>query len=684
MPKAKQQEDFSKNYASDLDFAQEIRNIYCPLLESLEADRATREEGWQQCYRAWSKDRTNDDASYDGISNIDLPQLRKECETMTRRIVKGMFPEDYIRAHTNILANEDLAQVNSEIVRHYLDNVMKFKSSATPWIKQGVILGTSPIRTFWRKDVNEQFIRKREMVLKNGVWTPTRTIKKEEITLYNAPVARAEDLFNVYVYPKNASSPDELQIIFYKGKVHRQFLEEKAKKGQVYGWEELKETGKETDQDFQESQERMSQFGESGTLTAPKGNELFDYLEIWMNLKLPGKDKPCPVVIEILNKEYVTRIQHNPYWHQQPPFDWFRYITGLPGEFYGRGLPEASLEVQQQLNDTIRQGVDSNTLSLNNITIVNPAFAPNADSFEIEPRAVWWADPAGVKQFQFPDLSDGAIKMGSFLRGIITEMSDNTPQLPDPLSGKARSTGQAQLALNEFQTDIIFFLQQMSDDSLKPFLKKVHSLLQQHVPDDDVIRISPKYSKSWINNVVDAGAIIGGFDFEWLTSIEMDGHTVKTNQLLNFMKIIIDMKRADPSMDIGVNLQNIFIKFLRDSMKIRDYHNIIESDRSDDSIDPGMESRLIEMGALISVNKNDDDDAHIIRHNADKARIKDPYKKSLMEQHIQEHMSKKEAKVREAVQMQAMIQQQQASGGQGNRTQIPQSDNEADMMRGMR
>jgi len=677
------------NWASDEKFAQPLRDDLIKIWRKEKTDRGEREHRWQEYYRSWSTDENQEDANYDGIANINLPQIRKEVETMSRRLVKGLFPADYLRAHTNIIANEDLAQVNTEIVRHYLDNVMKFKNAAIPWIKQGVIYGTSPIRTFWDRTANEQLIRKRVFKKKDGVFVPTRQVVKEEVVLYDAPVGRAEDLFQTWVYPSNASRVEDIEMVFWRTKITKSQLEAKAKKNAAFGIDSFKDDGATVSQAFDQSQERMAQFGASAELISKETEGLFTLLEIWLLNKLPDTgEQQVPVVVEIIDETHVIRVQRNGFWHQTFPFDFMRYIIPPPGEFYGRGLPEATIKVQQQLNDTLNQGMDSATLALNNITIINPAFAPNADSFEVEPRAVWWADPQGVKQMTFPDLSDAALKTTSLLRGIITEMSDNSPQLPDALSGKARSTGQAQLALAEFQTDILFFLDQIANESLKPFVGKVHSLLQQFIDDDAVIRITPKYARSWIHNIVEPTEIIGGFDFEWLASIDMDAESIKTQQMLNFIRVATQLQQVMPPEErVTVNWENYFIKMLRDQFKIRDFHNIIESSRFDDRIDPDMEYKILNLGGQIKVNVNDDHPVHIGKHTVDIARLKDPYQRSLMEKHIVEHRQKEQAK-QVAIQQQALLfaseQQQKQPGQSGNPQQIPESTSAADLSRGQR
>jgi hypothetical protein len=438
----------------------------------------------------------------------------------------------------------------------------------------------------------------------------------------------------------------------------------------------------------------MAQFSESGELFAiDEGDKLYDLLECWLELEL---DDGCyPAVVEIVNERLVTRIQRNPFWHQLPPFDFMRYIKGLPGQFYGQGLPEPVLPMQHQVNDHANQGMDSATLALNNITIINPAYAPNSDSFEIEPGAKWYADPNAVKQMNFPDLSDTAIKNVSYVRGMITEMSDNSPQMPDPLAGKARSTGQAQMAINEWQTDLYSFIDDIATESLNPFAKKVHMLLQQNLKDDDVIRITGKYAGTWINRVVVPEMIFGNFAFNWTGRLQIESKTIQTQQMMNFAKIYQTIP-PEERQGMRFNWENFILKLMRDGFHIKDTSNLIETSRLKSSTPPDIEHRILDLGGTIKVMPGDDDAVHMAYHEAEAKKldpVKDRFKLAILARHQLQHKTQREEKARAAqmqAQMQAMmmaqVQNQQPSKQvtAGNLNQINESTDPADMNRGMK
>lgn len=684
------------NYAKDEEFGKTISINLLDILKSVKQARQGRELVWQESYRQWSIDKTDVDTNYKGMADLKVPQLRKEVETMSRRIYKGLLPDDYLKGEAaSGFSDEELTTVNTQVVRHYYDNVMQIKRQLYPWVKQKVLFGTSPIRQYWHKSENEMFYKKRiAFEDKQGVVRFRAENVKENVVLYNAPKLRAEDIFNTWVYPHNAQQQEDIEIVFWRTNVKKFDLENKARMNMCAHLDKLEDRGEEVRRDFQEAQERLSQFSDTGEFQSLQGNNNFELIEAWCQLVLPGSDRPVPCVVEIVG-DVCTRIQRNPYWHQQSPFDFGRFIIPPPGEFYGRGLPEAAMSLAHQLDDTMNQTMDATTLALNNITIINPAYAPNAESFEIEPNAVWWADPNAVKQFVFPDLTDSGYKAAGTLRNWISEMSDNQPQLPDPLSGKARSTGQAQLAVSEWQTDLFCFIDFLSVEALSSMAHKTHSLLQQYLGEDDIVRVSGKYADTWTQRVVTPEDLCGRYKFKWMGALQIESQSVKTQQMLNLLQIWKNLPE-DAQSQVKMRWQNFMVKLMRDGFLIKDVDNIVETDHMVATTPPALETKILKQGGDIRVEKADNDDVHIMAHEADHKEL-DVLARAKNAKHLEEHRKQKDEKIAEVKQIEMQMAALQAGGAgpqggppqggggqRGNPTQIPEGTSDANLNRGLR
>lgn len=685
-----------QNYAEDKEFAATVGNNLIELWNVCRTTRKERERVWQESYRVWTVDKLHTDNGYQGMADLKIPQLRKEIETMSRRIYKGLLPDDYLKAEPDGgLGDDELTMVNTQVVRHYLDNVMQAKRALYPWVKQLVVYGTSPIRQYWFRQENDMFYKKREpFVDARGVIRYKSTPVKEMVKTYDAPKLRAEDMFNTWVYPHSASSSDQIEIVFFRTLTKKSQLVAKQKQKMCVDVSQIQEAGSDIKQEFSESQERGQQFGDSQEVRSLQGDSYYELLEIWCDLILPGETVAVPCVVEIIGQKLCTRIQRNPYWHQKIPIDFGRLIIPPPGEFYGRGLPEACMSLQHQLEDTMNQTMDATSLAISPITIINPAYAPNSESFEIEPGAQWWADPNAIKQFQFPDLTEAGYKAAGTIKGWISELSDNQPQLPDPIAGKARSTGQAQMAINEWQTDLFTFIDFLSIEALNPMAYKIHSLIQQYISDDDVIRVAGRYAGTWLERVITPQDIVGRYKFKWTGALQIENQSIKTQQMLNFIKIYPTLP-PEAQQAVKLNWENVMIKLFRDGFLVKDVENIISTERMSASITPDLEERILKLGGEIKVVLEDDDDLHIKFHKMEAQGDKDPLSSAKRAKHIYDHEMQKQKKQAMA-QQQAIAQQMQmaqAQGGgkpggppkpPGDSSQIPQSTDQASMEKGMR
>lgn len=273
----------------------------------------------------------------------------------------------------------------------------------------------------------------------------------------------------------------------------------------------------------------------------------------------------------------------------------------------------------------------------------------------------------------------------SIMRSVITEMSDNSPQLPDPIAGKARSTGQAQLAVGEWQTDLFTIVELIGYQALNPMAKKTHMLIQQNVSDDDIIRISGKFSGKWINRVVTPEEILGNFNFKWVPALQIENTSIKTQQMLNFLRVY---STIPPQERPALNMETFLIRLMRDGFGVKDIHNLFDIERANPSVPPEIEHRILDLGGEIKVQRSDDDTVHEREHRFYMKSQKDLYKLAVMEKHLIEHVNQRQTKELQAQQAAMALKMQQAQmrppGRSGNPGQIPESTSQEDLQRGMR
>src|SRR5690606_30313257 len=177
----------------------------------------------------------------------------------------------------------------------------------------------------------------------------------------------------------------------------------------------------------------------------------------------------------------------------------------------------------------------------------------------------------------------------------------------DPIAGKARSTGQAQLAINEWQTDLFTFIDFIATEALAPMAFKTHSLIQQFIEDDEVIRITGKYANTWINRVVTPEDVVGSYKFTWIGALQIENQAIKTQQILNFLKIFPTFP-PEAQQQIRLIWPNIITKLLRDGFLIKDIDNVLETKRMREATPPALEEKILKLGGMIRVVESDDDE----------------------------------------------------------------------------
>lgn len=209
------------------------------------------------------------------------------------------------------------------------------------------------------------------------------------------------------------------------------------------------------------------------------------------------------------------------------------------------------------------------------------------------------------------------------------------------------------MAIGEWQTDLFNFIEQLSNEALNPLSMMTHSLIQQNISDDTVIRITGKLANEYIFKVVTPDDINGNYDFRWIGSIQSESQSVRTQQMLQLLKIL---PMIPPNAGVTMNWQNFIIRILKDGIQLKNPEEIVETERMKSTVPPLIENKILEMGGEIEVRHADNDDVHINFHNQ-LLDSTDALVRAKLSAHIAEHELQKQKKAEEAM-MQQMMQQQ--------------------------
>ena len=177
---------------------------------------------------------------------------------------------------------------------------------------------------------------------------------------------------------------------------------------------------------------------------------------------------PIPMKIDIYGNSICGLIQRNPFYHQRPPYVVGKYIQPNADEFYGQGIPWATQYMQYEINSKAEQGMDSATIALNPVAIIDPGLAGASNEFNYEPGVIWWASPQGVKVTSMPDTTPIAYQAIQQLRTQMADYSDRSPALPPQLMGKSRTATQSEMVFDSLGVDNWLFQLQNEQMILTP------------------------------------------------------------------------------------------------------------------------------------------------------------------------------------------------------------------------
>lgn len=691
------------NWASNKKIMERIRVDLPALVKRTMDDRVALEEDWLEYFRMWNvqKDTNN---YYKGNARLYIPEVRKNIEAKARELTESAFPNDqYLtcipgKGGTNEGADLQLQFRKWQIMQSGLQWKMHIFN------RQKAMLGTSAAYVPWRSE-------------KRWEWASSKSAKGvkpkfQQVDVYNGPDFEVVNMFMWY-----ALNPLHWQFqnfgCFENKLVDRFELEKRNKAGEVFEFQEidkaLGEAMGKTElarfiQMIEASNLIIEKGGYSGEARLPTKDEVRNkhilHTEVYCFMELPeacvedeDPSQPIPVVVDIYNSSHIGNIKRNKFFHQQAPYVASWYIPPNAGEFYGSGQPKATRYMQHEVNSKAEQGMDSATLALNPIAIIDPAKVGNMDEFLLEPGAKWFADPSGVKLAQIPDVTPVAYQAISQLRAQIQDFSDRTPALPSQFGGKARTAFQADIVNQAQSIDSSSFLKFDELLVFQPLMIQWQYLTDQNVEDKQILYFfGDQYNKAK-QILVRKNKMLGKYMYQWVAAQTIMNRQIISSQIINFLKVIAT---APPAMiqQSGINLGEICRFLWRDGFNLPNYQKVFGSEY-DESTDPEVEHAMLREGMEIQVSPGDDDAFHIKVHDQDmKAKDLDDAEKEQLAQHIAQHQKQMQQKQMvqqlKQQQAQAMAQQQQQTGykarnpGSGNRTQVNQNANVSNASSGIR
>lgn len=701
---------WNHNFAENKKVRERIESLLIPSLKGVREERQPLQEEWKKFFNMWNV-KHDEHHAYTGRAKLYIPEVRKNVEAQARQLVDAAFPsEEFFDCSPGEAGTKKGAQIWKSIQRWNIER-SQLRVKFHPFCRQEVLYGTSPAYVSWTEKQNR--------IMRSARDPKTKKIKvsRDLIKAVSHPDFLVRDLMLWHTMnPKISDLSDgcfEDYLIGYFDILRR------SKSGQLHDIESLfeeKSDALKMDElrDYVEKMENtgLSILSEQGLVGEYDLNEdqgldpkLRKYLctSVYIDMVLPeaceddeDQELPIPLKIEIYNGNHVGFVGRNPFWHQKPPYLVGKYILPNADEFYGQGIPWAIQYMQHEINSKAEQAMDSATLALNPLAFVDPALAAQISDFNVEPGAIWFIRPDGVKLGAVPDLTNTGYAAISQLRGQMMDYSDRAPALPPQLLGKARSATQADVVDRAMSVDMKAFSNQNEIMVLQPLLEMWESLTDQNIQDDQVIMILGRRSSDWKRMLVRKSQTLGQYAYFWKASSYNANKPIMARQMLDMVKVSATLP-PDAQQRLNFKYDELFKILWTEMFNLPDGDRLFGNPEEMVSQDPEVEHKMLELGLELEVLPADNDDEHIQKHMEFAKSLKDEQLQASLEYHIMMHdiqKKKKVAAMQQMIQMrQAMMQQQamaQQSAGQrkspgsGNRTQMNSNMNAGDMGSGVR
>jgi hypothetical protein len=703
------------NLAHDSAARDLVETKLLPTLPRVRSERKTLETSWMRYYRIWSAER--DQQSYQGRSRVYVPIGRRVIENWVQKLKRDLFAD--ADSYFDVLALRQSFEQRRDgiktLFRYFLEKHMRLRRKVTPFLRQCVTYGTSPVAMAWRYDESILPVL-RDIEDADGNITGKTERAIEHVVNYVGPTFRVCDLFAWYISPVTCEDPKDSNLCFEELLLNRDRLRELATvpigDDEALGMmfentdEALNQdqSSADTSDKYQAEQQRLASKGFTARYDAKDPARPIDLTEVYWKYDLDGTGIAWWRVT-IAGDRVPLRIQKNPFWHGRPPWLAGKFVE-LTNEFYGRGLPETFDRMQYTLNDIGDQANDALTWCMNPIAIVDSYNVQDPASIRMRPGAKWLATPDAIKftepPKETPAVGYNAVQQFAALINDTSAAAAFAPgAVPNRSKGRAFSTATgANLAATEMSVQVRDVVENLEDQVFEPMLFMMHTLTMQCLSRPMILRIAGADGASIVEHKLSAADVVGDYDFAWLGSTHTQNQQVRSQQMINYLQIaakIPPQLLASQNMviDYGYLLKAIWAE----GMGLRNADRVIRPIKPTHSLDPRIENDLFVVGRgdEVQVAEADIDELHLKVHDEGlRNPLLTPWGHAQLMAHMQQHIASAMAKavLQQQQAMQAQLQQGvpplngagrpgAPGGAQPNPGRLDQTSTPADVLRGM-
>ena len=477
-------------------------------------------------------------------ANISVPYVQSIVETLKPRILDAR-PEFVVQGR-----NEDDQMKASKVndLLNYTWEIAKADATAEKLVSSALIYGMGYMQVYWKKDVRKmKFLNTKDLDKKKYSWDT-----REEV-FYDAPYIEWVDNYSLWYDWHNVDEEKKQywfkRLLLTEEEIRRRYnyIDKKKLDMALEGGTkdltdyasirlEVRKThekilkGADMRQGGGEATNRYEGY-QNGKKTM---HEVFEWLR-------PFEDDFCVMVNEV--PVLKDGSMPNPYDFKETFFIGTPYLK-IPGEYEGYGLPMILENPQVMLNLFKNQRLDSATLNIHKMWIVNPLANINKDDLVMRPFGIIYSpDPSGAREVQMSDIKPSAYREEELLKEDI-RYAAGVDDFSMGGGGSASSATEVRHLRESTLERVRLFVNHLGE-SYSIALRYIVSMWSQFMTEEMVIRIIGEDGKEAFP-VIEPDDLMGEFDFKATVIPALAGQNeVKKKQDMDLFQLLGQLEFID-------------------------------------------------------------------------------------------------------------------------------------------
>lgn len=480
--------------------------------------------------------------NYDGLAKIFVPEILRAVETVVAKMLQMLVNNENWFEFKGREAEDDLSsKAMTQLVRYQMGE-NNFRTGLVDSLRQLCIAGFTVRKIGWDfRQVRQTTIGpdgqpKKGITVVNDFWT-------------FEPV----DLISFHISDINTHYTDigKARWLAEQTLVDNEWVMERMRRGWFSSLkkEDIKKiiNGKESQaKTFLDRRNKASGFNAK----TPKGKH--EVIERWGLLAAElvytpeemaqqglQPDEMVETVCVIVDREFVVKLEANPFWHGLKPYVGSPYVA-KEGEFAGMGVAQIGEKLQEELNDTRNQTMDNKTLNLSGMWLKSRTSGIKNADLKIRANGVIQTnDMMGLQPLRPPVLAGVGVNIENVVKSDLRESVGAASNLQGIAQSGVDTATESSIINRESLGRLLLTTEMYSELILKPMLIRAEFMNYQFYDHVKVIKVVGETGAQFKSLTPEEIRSSGQKDIIITLAVDAsESPAVRRQQMMNFLTIV--------------------------------------------------------------------------------------------------------------------------------------------------